>query len=150
MSECRIELANAGKPSPRTCRSCKLGPCKRRLDPTGPGIDLIDQQAVEVPRSAFRVELDKMLARDKRGAVADMVDALVEAGAMKRLAADLEMDSRELERHGSDYRVYVRRNVAAGMIEELEQSGAIVFTEEPNRLPWLPIKVHARLEVLKP
>ena len=67
MSDCQQELRAAGKPYPRTCQLCGLGPCKERPIAKSPSeLDRLRAEAARLQEASGRVRaLVKEQAEDE-------------------------------------------------------------------------------------
>jgi len=87
----------------------------------------------ESTRTRFLAELDKMIALDPRGAIADMLTVLRERGAVRTLSGSARGDVEHLQHSG--FEPYLRRSIGKEILDLLDDEERIAFTSETVEHP---------------
>lgn len=141
---CLREMKAAGGRYPRSCPRCGLGPCQAPA--VVGGAEVVPRQ--EYSGGSRLMQLQQMLARDKDGAVFDMLYALRQWGVVKTLEAAYRIDARLHERVSDGELQYVRRNMAGHMVDAIEAAGLIEVTDDHSLAHNRPVTVKASLVIV--
>lgn len=89
----------------------------------------------QLDRTRFLEELDRMVMRDKRGAIDDMLQVLRENGVIKTAYSTASIDDRWMMRDAESYTASLKRQAVDQLSHFIDYEGAVKFSEDRRARP---------------